>query len=534
MSYFVRKNPKTNQTEYKVRYSWKDASGKKKDSKTGWFSSIEEAEAMAQKLKSSKQQQSMDNLQSQRDAKVETVYHKWLIELEERANRETTENTTTDKSYFNRARTIYTQYLPDAIRYIKVRDLTENDFRIWLNYLNSLNLSGKSVRNYKLLIIKFNQYLGNNGYYVDPELDMKIDTVLSRMRIKPKTTGERKDRRVPTVEDIESICLFYQMLGLGDFKNFYWYTLWHTLFYSGLRISELIGLQWQFVDFDNDTMDIRNSISERELKKNVHNRVKQEIYHTKNAKSERIIPIFAKYCQLLKDYKQAYKYHFHLTNKQIEKCYVFPLVLTTKEDVNDYQKQKNVLRELNFVCKEMDVEKTDVQMMRHGCATWMVSDREDGGLGFTEEQAKDYFGHTGDDMLREVYAKLNKKQRANRTITTFSSLMVDKPRKEKESVEKLKELTDLVLHPEENEELIDQARSSRIRDEVSQCIKNKQEKYELHDDEAWVLNEIMNDYGRLGVNVSDLIKIVWIHEDKEIDLTEMITNVFNHRDEAQK
>lgn len=529
MSYFVRVNPKTNKKEYKVRYSWKDATGKKKDSKTGWFDTVEEAEAMAEKLKSNRQTQSIDDLQSQRDAKLETVYHKWLIELEEKATRETTDNTTTDKSYFNRARTIYKKYLPDAIRYIKVRDLTENDFRIWLNYLNSLDLSGKSVRNYKLLIIKFNQYLGNNGYYIDPELDMRIDTVLSRMRIKPKTTGERKDRRVPTVEDIESICQFYQTLGLGDFKNFYWYTLWHTLFYSGLRISELIGLQWQFVDFDNDTMDIRNSISERELKKNVYNRVKQEIYHTKNARSERIIPIFAKYCQLLKDYKQAYKYHFKLTNNQLEKCYVFPLVLSTKEDINDYQKQKNVLRELNFVCNEMGVDKTDVQMMRHGCATWMVSDREDGGLGFTEEQAKDYFGHTGDDMLREVYAKLNKKQRANRTITTFSSLMVDKPRKEKENIEKLKELTNLVLNPKENEELIDKARSSRIRDEVPQCIKKKQKTYEFHDDDIYALADVITDYEKLGVNLSDLITIIWVHEDKKIDLSEMITDAFNER-----
>ena len=54
-------------------------------------------------------------------------------------------------------------------------------------------------------------------------------------------------------------------------------------------------------------MDVRNSISERELKENVINRVNQEIYHTKNIKSERIIPIIDKYSQLLADYKNNYK-----------------------------------------------------------------------------------------------------------------------------------------------------------------------------------------------------------------------------------
>ena len=33
----TRINPKTGKTDYKVRYSWKDGEGKRKDSETAWF-----------------------------------------------------------------------------------------------------------------------------------------------------------------------------------------------------------------------------------------------------------------------------------------------------------------------------------------------------------------------------------------------------------------------------------------------------------------------------------------------------------------
>jgi len=365
-----------------------------------------------------------------------------------------------------------------------------------------------------MVLTKFNQYLGGNGYYTDPDLDRRVDTTLARAHVKPKAAGERKDRRVPTVQDIEDIVSYYDLMGLGEFKNFYWYTLWYVLFYSGLRVSELIGLQWKFVDLKKDTIDIRNSISERELKENVLNRVKQEIYHTKNARSERIIPIFAKYSQLLADYKKSFKHHFDLTEKEMGDCFVFPLVLWTKEDLHDYQKQKNILRELNIVCEKQGLEKTDVQMMRHGCATWMVSDRRDGGLGFSESQAKDYFGHTGDDMLREVYAKLNKKQRARRTITTFSPLMVDKPKEDPKEISNLIALSDLALNPEKNQENIEQARYYRIKGEIKENLKNKKGSYVFYDDDLNEIGHIILDYKELGIDLIDIIDLIWEHNGK--------------------
>ena len=409
--------------------------------------------------------------------------------------------------------------MPDEVANIRMIDINENVFRSWLRYINALKLSGITVRNYKTVLIGLNQYLGDNKYYQDSDLDRRVDITLSRTPIKPKNTDKRKDRRVPTIQDIEKIVDYYENEGLGDFKNFYWYVLWYVLFYSGCRVSELIALQWRFIDLSRDTIDIRNSISEREIQSNVINRVAQEIYRTKNIKSSRIIPIFAKYSTLLLDYKMAYKYHFKLKSEQLDDCFVFPLVLKTKEDINDYQKQKNILRELDRVCKIQGVEKTDAQMLRHGCATWMVSDREDGGLGFTEAQAKDYFGHTSDDMLSSVYAKLDKYKTARRTISTFYDLMAKKPIEDDEEVNNLKDLSNLVLQPALNAGTVSRARQKRILDEIRRLKRYEFEDWAYDDVERACVDAIKN-----GINL-DKVELVWLHEKDSIIMNEKFKEI---------
>lgn len=521
MAIIKRINPKTNEIEFRVRFLWKDADGNRKDSKTGWFISIEEAENEAKKLKFLREKDARTEYANRKEQTVEYVFGDiWIPELQSKAFRETTENTTTEHSLWKKASSLFKHYMPDDVKKRKIKDLSETSFRIWMAEINSMKLSGRTIRDYRMVLTKFNQYLGNNGYYSDADLDRRIDTTLARMHVKPKATGERKDRRIPTVVDIEEIVAYYDVMGLGDFKNFYWYTLWYVLFYSGLRVSELIGLQWKFVDLERDTIDIRNSISERETKSNVIKRVSEEVYHTKNARSERIIPIFAKYSQLLADYKKSFKYHFELGEKEIKDCFVFPLVLYKKEDLHDYQKQKNILRELKRVCEIQGVEETDVQMMRHGCATWMVSDRDDGGLGFTESEAKDYFGHTGDDMLREVYAKLNKKQRARRTRTTFKDLMVEKQVDDPKEVVASKEVTNLTLNPKENEEIIEQARLSRIIDELNENIRKGKKKYEFYDEDFGEVMQACANYYYLDREkkkwkFTEKIELIWIHNGKK-------------------
>ena len=493
--------------EYKVRYFWKDGNGKTKDSKTGWFDSADKAQAEADRLKAEKQQSATDRLGMKREQKLSVVYADWLVYLEKRATRETTENTTSDKALFNRARTIYNMHTPKDILNIRIGDIRESDFRTWAKYIDDLDLSGRTVRNYKAALAKFNWYLGDNGYYDDPEMDERVSVGLSRVKLKAKDSGEREDRRVPTLDDIDKIFASYQAVDPGKFFNIYWSTLWKVLFFSGCRVSELIGLTWGCVDFNNGRMDIVNAISERELKENVETRMKEKKFRLKNKKTSRNIPIFDNYSGDFYDYKNEYKKHFKLSEEQIKDKFVFPLVLETKEDVNDYQKQKNILRELKRACKIAEINSTDVQMMRHGCATWMCKSEASGGLGYTEHDAKDYFGHVGDDLLREVYARMSKDENTNRMEERYSKMRKSRKPKDSDETKREKVLNDIAQNPDKESDTIELLRYQRIKSQIAQCLKQHQS-YEFWFEDMEIVFDIMGEYADMGIDLTEHIAVV--------------------------
>ena len=117
----TRINPKTKQTEYKLRYLWKDSEGKRKDSETGWFPTEAAAFKNAQILKIQKEANAKDGRDVKNNKLLITVYKDWLETMKAKANRETTENTTTDVSRYQKARTVLKYYMPHEIANTKAK-----------------------------------------------------------------------------------------------------------------------------------------------------------------------------------------------------------------------------------------------------------------------------------------------------------------------------------------------------------------------------------------------------------------------------
>lgn len=74
----TRINPKTKQTEYKIKYLWKDSEGKRKDSETGWFPTEAAAFKNAQILKIQKEANAKDGRDVKNNKLLITVYKDWL------------------------------------------------------------------------------------------------------------------------------------------------------------------------------------------------------------------------------------------------------------------------------------------------------------------------------------------------------------------------------------------------------------------------------------------------------------------------
>jgi integrase len=140
-----------------------------------------------------------------------------------------------------------------------------------------------------------------------------------------------------------------------------------------MRVEELTGLQWKFIDLreGHRTISIRNAISSIERQEHALERVRKGLYKTKNPTSVRTIPIFDFYYELLIDYKESFMYEYGLNKKQIEECFVFPNLKWN--DPYKYMRGDKILNELKKVVAELNLPKTDLQMFRHSCATWLFS-----------------------------------------------------------------------------------------------------------------------------------------------------------------
>ena len=63
-------------------------------------------------------------------------------------------------------------------------------------------------------------------------------------------TPEQKEKRIPTLEEAQ------QLLESLENEPLYWRAFWTLAIYSGLRRGELLGLEWQDIDFDNRIITI--------------------------------------------------------------------------------------------------------------------------------------------------------------------------------------------------------------------------------------------------------------------------------------
>ena len=497
MAHKERINPRTGEKEYKVRYYFmKD--GKKRDSETSWFTTLGKAEAEAKRMTAEKEKADRHKRLERRDKLLLTVFEEYIEELRKIAKRQ---NTTTDGKLYSVASAIRNKHMPPVVQNTKIKDLETLTFKTWHSYINGKEtISGEYMRLCRHVLIKFNTWMSDNNYYNDDYLEENIANAISKSKIKKKNYNNREDsgeRNLVTTLDVEKITDYYFENGIEKFENFYYYTLFYVLFYSGMRVEELCGLQWKFIDLGEGyrTITIKNAISEKENRSHAMERVKNGFYKTKNTTSIRMIPIFDYYYGLLIDYKESYKYEYNIDDKEMEECFVFPR-LSTKHDPHVFMHSPTVRRELKSTVKKLGIKNTDLQMFRHSCATFLILPPPE-GLGYTEEKVKDYFGHQDTSMLNRVYAKLTALQKAERMRMTFSDIY--KP-KEKDRINEQEEMKLKLLAriSGDNEEAIE-SRKKRIYRQIDKALENKRSEYYYNTRDKEIIEEYIKEHENVEI-----------------------------------
>ena len=108
-----------------------------------------------------------------------------------------------------------------------------------------------------------------------------IDSAIRRVSIKSTREGnkeEKGERNIITLLDFMKMTYFFYDKGFELFENFYFYTLFYVLYFSGMRVEELCGLKWKNVDLRQSMKQIiiENAISEMERPDKAKNRLSNE------------------------------------------------------------------------------------------------------------------------------------------------------------------------------------------------------------------------------------------------------------------
>lgn len=144
----------------------------------------------------------------------------------------------------------------------------------------------------------------------------------------------------------------------------------------GLRLSEILGLQWNDIDFDNKTIFIRRAV----VKSMTHGIVSKP---TKNDSSMRIISIGDNIISLLKEWKTKYPDSDSVINQYNANTYSGHFKLLLK---------KHHLRHIRF------------HDLRHFNATYMMDN------GVSDKIASSRLGHSTVQITRDIYQHMTRRK----------------------------------------------------------------------------------------------------------------------------
>ncbi len=162
----------------------------------------------------------------------------------------------------------------------------------------------------------------------------------------------------------------------------------------GLRRSELLGLQWDSIDFERETMTIRHTVAK------VTEVVAKD--KTKNASSRRTFPLTDEALEIFQYAKcQEEQNRLAFGREYRESPYVFKWP-DGKPYSPDYLSHR-----FNDLLKKHKLPHIRFHELRHSCASMLIS------MGWTLKDVQEWLGHSDIQMTANIYSHLEVGRKAN-------------------------------------------------------------------------------------------------------------------------
>lgn len=156
----------------------------------------------------------------------------------------------------------------------------------------------------------------------------------------------------------------------------------------GLRRSELLGLQWDSIDFTARTMTIRHTVAK------VQTVVAKD--KTKNASSHRIFPLTDETLEIFKAIKkEEAQYRASFGKAYVENAYVFKW-----PDGRPYSPDY-ITHKFSKLLKQHNLPHIRFHELRHSCASVLIA------TGWSLKDVQEWLGHSDIKMTANIYSHLD-------------------------------------------------------------------------------------------------------------------------------
>ena len=173
-----------------------------------------------------------------------------------------------------------------------------------------------------------------------------------------------------------------------------------TAFY-GLRRSEIAGLKWNAIDFDNNTITIKHTIVQVSIKG------QREILgkdRTKNKTSYRTLPLVPEVIEVLKRFKEVQENNKKLCQKSYNSKYVEYICV---DSLGNIISPDFITKHFKRLLKNNNLRIIRFHDLRHSCASLLLA------RGIPLKEIQEWLGHSNFNTTANIYAHLDTKVKQN-------------------------------------------------------------------------------------------------------------------------
>ena len=180
--------------------------------------------------------------------------------------------------------------------------------------------------------------------------------------------------------------------------------------FYGLRRSEAIGLKWDAIDFENDTIIIRHTVTSVNLD-NKHVLVAADTTKTKS--SMRTLPLVPFVKERLLAVKAEQDNNRRLCGKSYNKKYAGYVCIN---EIGDLIKPHYVTEQFPKLLEANGLRRIRFHDLRHSCASLMLAN------GVPMKQIQEWLGHSDFSTTANIYAHLDYSSKLNSADAMLSGL----------------------------------------------------------------------------------------------------------------